>query len=148
MVRERPLVNLACGSASRPAEVHDEGSAGEGPSRRAEQQRRHLGHLLGLEEALDRVRAQDDVLEDYLLGQAVGLRVVGDLLLDERRAHEGGTDRRGRDALLGAFEGQDLDEAQDAVLKEIFKANLALQKLDGAARKPEPLAALPQARSA
>jgi len=46
----------------------------------------------------------------------VGAGLIGDLALDQRRAHVAGADRHRGDAVLGAFEGQRLDQAEHAVL--------------------------------
>ncbi len=45
------------------------------------------------------------------------LRLVGDLRLDQRRAHVGGADRGDADAVLGAFERERLHQAEHAVLR-------------------------------
>ena len=49
--------------ARRPAQVHGHGRAGEGAGRRAQQERDDVGDLVGLDQALDRVRREDDLLE-------------------------------------------------------------------------------------
>ena len=51
--------------------------------------------LVGLDQALDRVRGEDDVLEDLRFADAVRLRLVGELPLDQRRAHVARADRGG-----------------------------------------------------
>src|SRR5208337_247502 len=59
---------------------------------------------------------QHDVLDDVLLGDAELLRLLRNLLVDERRAHEARADDVGADAVLGAFLGDGLGETDEAVL--------------------------------
>ena len=101
---------------ARPAQVHGHRRAGERAPVRAEQEGHDAGDLLGLDQPLDGVRGEDDLLEHLLLGDAVRLRLVGDLLLDQRRADEAGADRAGEDAVLGALERERPHQAEHAVL--------------------------------
>ena len=52
-----------------------------------EQVRDGVGDLGRLEQALERLRREEDVLEHALLGDPVRTGLVGDLLLDERGPH-------------------------------------------------------------
>ena len=92
------------------------GDAGEHLAGRADQEGDHARDLGRLDQLLDRVGLEDHLLEDLLLGQAVRARLVGDLLLDQRRADVGGADRVGGDVVLGALERERLTQPDDAVL--------------------------------
>ena len=75
-----------------------------------------LGHVLdGRELAVDRL-LQHDGPDDLLLGNAELARLLGDLLVDERRAHEAGADHVGADAMRGALLGDHLGKTDQAVL--------------------------------
>src|SRR4051812_41868000 len=54
--------------------------------------------------AIDRL-LEHHVLDHLLLGDAERLRLLGDLLVDQRRAHEAGADDVRTDAMLGALLG-------------------------------------------
>ena len=103
-------------SAGAPALIHDHRCAGERAPIGSEQESDGRRHLLGLDQPLDGLRREDHLLEHAVLGQAVGLRLVGDLALDERRAHVGGAHGGGADPVLGALERERLDEPDHAVL--------------------------------
>ena len=77
-----------------------------------EQERDASRDLLGLDQPLDRVRREDHLLEHALLGDAVRLGLVGDLRLDQRRAHVAGADRGRADAVLGALQRERLAPAR------------------------------------
>jgi len=62
------------------------------------------------------VRGEDDLLEHAVLRQVVGLGLVGDLALDEGRAHVARAHGDRGDAVLGPLERERLDQSQDAVL--------------------------------
>ena len=60
---------------------------------------------------------EDHVLEHALLGEAVRLRLIADLRLDERRPHVGRADGRRGDPDLRSLERERLHEAEHAVLR-------------------------------
>ena len=85
-----------------------------GRERGAEQRgRRHV--VDGGEFAIHRL-LEHHVLDDLFLGDAQRLRLLGDLLVDQRRAHEAGADDVGAHAVLGAFLGHHLAQADQPVL--------------------------------
>ena len=59
---------------------------------------------------------QHHVLDHLLFGDAEALGLFGDLLVDQRRAHEAWADHIGADAMLGAFLGDRLRQADQAML--------------------------------
>ena len=79
-------------------------------------QQREARDLGGLDEPLDRGLGEHDLRHHLVLGDAVQARLVGDLLLDERRAHVAGVDAVRGDAVRAALERGDLREALEAVL--------------------------------
>jgi hypothetical protein len=83
-----------------------------GPARKATT----FGHLLGLDQALDGVRSEDHVLEYPILGHVVRVGLIGQLSLDQRRAHEGRTYGGGQHALFRSLERQRLDQSEQPVL--------------------------------
>src|SRR5260370_32660184 len=88
---------------------------------RGEEQRR-LGDVLDRGElAIDRV-LEHDVLDHVLFGDSERFRLLGDLLVHERRAHEAGADDVGPDAVLRAFLGDDFREPKEALLRRDVRA--------------------------
>ena len=80
------------------------------------EEQRRLGDILdGGEFAVDRV-LQHHLLDHRVFRDAELLGLFGDLLVDQRRADEAGTDDVGADAVLGAFLGDHLGEADEAML--------------------------------
>ncbi len=63
-----------------------------------------------------RLRVQQHVADDLLLGEIARLRRLRDLLLDQRRQHVAGADGVDGDAVLGGFERHGLGEPQNAML--------------------------------
>ena len=59
---------------------------------------------------------QHDVLDHLLLRNAELLGLLGNLLVDQRGAHEAGADHIGADAVCGAFLGDNFRETDQAVL--------------------------------
>ena len=59
---------------------------------------------------------EEHVADDRVAGDVVRLRLIVDLLLDQRRPDIAGADRVGGDAVLGAFQRDHLGEADHAVL--------------------------------
>ena len=99
-----------------PSAVHDHRRPGdEGRLRRA-QVRDQLGHLVRLDQPLDRRRRQHDLLDDLRLVQAVAGRLRGDLLLDQRRPHVRGVDAVGGDAVRRALQRDHLGQPLQPVL--------------------------------
>src|SRR5262249_51990220 len=107
---------LSAESTRAPAEVHHDRRAGECAAARTEKERRHLRDVLRLDEPFDRLRGEDDVLEDALLRPVVRLGLGCDLGLDERRLYVSRTDGRRGDAEGRTFEGDRLHESEDPVL--------------------------------
>ena len=79
----------ACQRALQPWSIVT-GTPRERAARRAGEERDDLGDLGRLDQPLDRLWREDHPLEHLLLGHAVDPRLVGDLLLDQRRAHVAG----------------------------------------------------------
>ncbi len=84
---------------------------------RPEQEGRGVGNLIRLEQTLHRLRREDHVFENAFLRQAVGLGLVRDLRLDERRPHVGGAESARRDPHGGPFQREHLHEPEHAVLR-------------------------------
>ena len=102
--------------ARGPALVEGDRRAGERLAVGADQERDDVRDLGGLDQLLDRVRREDHLLEHLLLGEVVRLGLVGDLLLDERRADVAGAYGGGGDPVAGALERERLAQPDDAVL--------------------------------
>ena len=83
-----------------------------------EQERDHVGDLGRLDQLLDRVRREDHLLDHVVLGEVVRLGLVGDLLLDERRADVAGAYRGGGDSVAGALERERLTRPSTPCLAE------------------------------
>ena len=99
-----------------PAAVDGQGGAGDrGGGVRAEEGGKGAD-LLGLDELLGRLRREHHLVDHLVLGDAARLRGIRDLLLDQGRQDVAGADGVCRDAVLRTFEGQDLGEAEHAVL--------------------------------
>ena len=71
--------------------------------------------LFGRDKLVCRLRVQEDVVDDLLLGEHSGLRRL-DLLLDKRRQNIPRANRVDRNAILGKLQRCGLRQAQDAVL--------------------------------
>ena len=99
--RRTPSSGPFC-SARRPSAVHGDRGAGDERGGRGAQVRQELGDLLRLDQPLDRRAGQHDPLDHLGLGDAVGPGLVGDLALDQRRAHVAGVDAVGRSPRAGA----------------------------------------------
>ena len=78
----------------------EQGGAGHRRRGRAAQEGHRVGDLLGLDEPLERGAGEQDGVEDLVLGDAVGARLVGELALDQRRADVAGADGVAGDALV------------------------------------------------
>jgi PAS domain S-box-containing protein len=103
-------------SAGGPAAVqHQRGPVDERRRRRAQEQQR-LGHLVGFQQPLDGRLGQHDPLDHLVLGEAVDPCLVGDLPLDQGRAHVGGADAVGGDAARAALQRDHLGQPLQAVL--------------------------------
>src|SRR5690348_12738199 len=80
----------ATGSGGGPAAVQGERGPGHRGRGRAAQEDHRVGDLLGLDEPLQRGAGEEDGVEDLVLGDAVGARLVGELALDQRRTDVAG----------------------------------------------------------
>src|SRR4029079_2170479 len=99
-----------------PTVADDERLAGERVGREGREEEGDGGDVGGRRElAVDGV-AEHHLLDDLLLAYAELPGLFGDLLGDERRADEPGTDDVGAHLVLGAFLGDHLGEADQAVL--------------------------------
>ena len=98
-------------SLHAPAVAHHERLAGQRVrSERGEEESR-FGHVLDRGELAVHGVLEHDGLDDLLFGDAELLRLLGDLLVDKRRAHKAGTDDIGAYVMLGAFFGDSFGKA-------------------------------------
>jgi pimeloyl-ACP methyl ester carboxylesterase len=104
------------GSSRAPPSVHHERGPGRESGRRAAQERRELGDLLGLHEALDRRLAEQDIRHDLFFRDAVHPCLRGDLPLHQRCPDVSGADRVRGDPVRGSLQRDDLREPLEAVL--------------------------------
>src|SRR5665213_3343829 len=101
--------------AGSPAEIHHERRAGDGAAVGTEEPRGGGGHFRRLEQPLHGLRREDHVLEHALLGNPVHRGLLGNLCLDEGRAHVTGADRRSGDSRVRALEGADAGISASAI---------------------------------
>src|SRR5262245_12141085 len=102
-------------SLHEPAVADDQRLAGQGVAFEPGEENRRLGDVSdGRELAVDRL-LQHHVLDDLGFGNAQLLRLLRDLLVDERRAHEAGTDDIGAYAVRGPLFRDHLGEPDQAV---------------------------------
>src|SRR5205814_8559761 len=99
-----------------PAAVDGNRGTGDSRSGVGGEIRGERGQVLEPDELLRRLVREDDLAHDILLRNAVHLRLVVDLVLDDRRQRIPGTDRIRRDAHLRDLEGDRLGEADEAVV--------------------------------
>src|SRR5260370_2624219 len=115
LVASACAVRLPC-SVRCPAAVYGYRAAGDaGGSLRAEKGDVG-GHLVWLQQAVDRRLSDHDLLHHLVFGDAVQLRLAGDLLLDEGRPHVGGADAVAGPLVLRALQRRDTRQAEQAVL--------------------------------
>src|SRR5262245_24480891 len=99
-----------------PAMAHADRLAGERIGLEGGEEQRHVGHVLDRGEFLVHRLCQHDLLDHALLADAELLRLLWDLLLNQRRLDETWADHIGAHAMRGALLGHHPGKAKQAVL--------------------------------
>ena len=110
------LAIAACSLAHMPAMADADRLAGERIGLEGGEEQGHVGHVLDRGEFLVHRLGEHDLLDHALLADAERLRLLGDLLLDERRLDETRADDIGAHIMRGTFLGHHPREAEQAVL--------------------------------
>src|SRR6478672_7845329 len=95
------LAIAACSLAHMPAMAHADRLAGERIGLEGGEEQRHVGDVLDRGELLVHRLGQHDLLDHALPADAELLRLLGDLLLDERGLHETWADDVGPHVMRG-----------------------------------------------
>src|SRR6476619_5136657 len=111
------LAIAACSLARMPAMAYADRLAGERIGLEGGEEQGHVGHVLDRGEFLVHRLGEHDLLDHALLADAERLRLLGDLLLDQRSLDETRADDIGAHAMRGTFLGHHPRKAEQAVLR-------------------------------
>src|SRR5690606_20780385 len=103
-------------STRRPTQIYALHAARDSPSPLGSQPGDETCHVVRLQQPLDGHVLEEDPLLDLALVDAPGARLIGDLLLDRRRANVGGRDHVTGKAVLAALQGGGAGQSDEAVL--------------------------------
>src|SRR5262245_51255245 len=104
------------GSLHKPAVADDDRLTGKRIRRKGGQEQRGFGHVIDRGEFAVHGFLQHDGLDDILLGDSERLGLLGDLLVDKRRANEAGTDHIGPHPMCCTLLGHHLCQTDETVL--------------------------------
>src|SRR5215211_2362699 len=104
-------------SASRPSAVHGQRRAVDKRGLVRAEEGNELGDLSRFDEAFDRWRGEHNLFYHLFFRYPLGLGLVGDLALHERRPHEGWADAVRRYASGPSLERQNLRETLQTMLR-------------------------------